>query len=344
MKILLLPIAAILLFSSTTFAQKIDLDRSGFTYSYRTLPSAPLPLAMRSFKVSVFSTISDATNATKADNVFIAGLIKDQANGAVHIKFNFEDILVNKSTPVERIQTNKDRDGKETRTSFYKMEILYTMNASCTAISKDGTNIYNNVDSPKRAYYTPEYNNPTDAQNFWFNNNSSLKNKIIDNDINVYIAQITNVLNEKIGYEMRQQQNILWITDSPKHSENDMFITNTKSAIKKLNAITATTNVADAAKNLSEEIKYFEGINAKYTSTEKPDVKLRYGAYYNLGMIYFCTDQLENAKQVGNALIVNDYDKSDGKNIVSISERIEKAMKLNNVNTTHFEDAYILKN
>jgi hypothetical protein len=116
------------------------------------------------------------------------------------------------------------------------------------------------------------------------------------------------------------------------------------SAIAKLNSITATCNIADVAKLLDDDIKYFETISTRYTSAEKPDVKLRYGAFYNLAWIYFFTDQIENAKQLGNSIIANDYDKGDGKQIVAAAERLQQDMKTNNINTTHFDDAFILKN
>ena len=326
-------------------AQKIDLDRAGFVYQNRSLPSNPLPLAMRSYKVSVQSPMSDGANAAKAESVYIAGLPKNQTTGALHLRFNFDDILVIKSTPIERVQINKDKDGKETgRNYYYKMEILYTMNASCTIQGNDGNSIYNHTETPKRSYYTPEYASSTDAQNFWFNNNSSLKSKIIDTDISTYIAFNIAIINSKIGYMNLSNSNILWITDSPKHAENNEFVIHTKSAIAKLNSISATGGLEEVTKSLNEDIKYFESISTKYTSTEKPDMKLRYGAYYNLAMIYYCTDQFDKARQVANALIVNDFDKADGKIMINNIDRVEKSLAINNLKTTHFDDSFILKN
>ncbi len=96
-------------------------------------------------------------------------------------------------------------------------------------------------------------------------------------------------------------------------------------------------------KSLEEEIKYFEEIKNKYTSSEKPDMKLRYSAYYNLGIIYYCIDQPANSKQVGEALVANDFDKSDGKVIITESNNLVSSMTLNKLNTTHFSDEFLNK-
>ncbi len=335
-------LAMMLLITPTLFAQKIDLDRVYYTYSYRSLPERPLPSKMLSYKVAVVSTMSDAINNSKVENVYIAGLTKDQANGAVAIKYKFDDIIIGKTTPIERIDIRKDRDGKETgRSYYYKMEVLYTLNAACMVVGNDGSSIFNNADSPKRSFYSPEYGTATDAQNFWFNNIASLKNKMVEDVMNEYITKTNLIINHQIGYPIETQNRILWITDSPKHPENNDFIKNTKVTADKLKSIGGGNSVAEIAKSLAEEIKYFEGIKNKYSSTEKPDTKLRYGAYYNLAMIYYAIDQPANAKQVAEALIANDYDKADGKIIIAEADRVIAAMAVNKMNTTHFDDSYI---
>lgn len=338
-------ISLILLISSGLIAQKIDLDRVGFTHSSRTLPSNPLPVDMRSYRVSIVSSLPESINRSKEENFFLSGLRKNQSKGSIDIKFRFDEILINKSTPIERVEVNKDRSGKEIgRKLFYRMEVLYTLAASCIATDPNGRTVLNNIDNANRVYNSIEFNNITDAQNFWFNNMSSLKIKMVEDLVNQYTSQITNILNSQIGYAIINTAYILWITDSPKHSENTDFARNTRSVINKIKNISATGNIIEYSKQFIEEIKYFEGISSKYTSTQKPDVKLRYGAYYNLGMIYLCLDQVDNASQVAEALIQNDYDKSDGRFINDIAKNIKKLMSVNNMKTTHFEDDFILNN
>lgn len=337
-------LVALLLLSYSAFSQKIDLDKLVFAHASRSLPEKPLPTKMHSYKVIVNSTMPEANNVSKAEGLSISGFTRDQSNGQVSVKFKFDDIIINKTTPLERVDVRKDKDGKETgRSYYYKMEIQYTLNASCMAVGADGSSIYNHFDSPKRTYNSQEFGASIDAQNFWSNNIVSLKNKMVDDVMNDYIRFCSIAINNLVGYQEKNQSKILWITDSPKHPENEAFMKNTKSALQKLKSISANNNVSDIAKSLEEEIKYFEEIKNKYTSSEKPDMKLRYGAYYNLGTIYYCIDQPANAKQVGEALVANDFDKSDGKIIITESDNLVSSMTLNKLNTTHFSDEFLNK-
>ncbi len=117
------------------------------------------------------------------------------------------------------------------------------------AIGADGSSIYNHFDSPKRTYNSQEFGASIDAQNFWSNNIVSLKNKMVDDVMNDYIRFCSIAINNLVGYQEKNQSKILWITDSPKHPENEAFMKNTKSALQKLKSISAINNVSDIANN-----------------------------------------------------------------------------------------------
>jgi hypothetical protein len=341
-KFLSITFSIVTFLSLQVISQKIDLDRFYFEYSFRALPQKPLPIDARTYQVQVISNLNESLNLNKSEMFSISGLKRATTNAGVMIQFRFDDIMIAKTTPIERVVINKDKDGKEIgRNFFYKMEILYTLNSFLQITSRTGNSLFSQVENPRRTYITPEYATVIDAQNFWLNNMNSLRNKMTEDVLNDFMLRTNKMVNAQIGYAENTISKNLWITDSPKHSENENFISNTKSLASKIKRIGCYDDVKLLVEDLVNEEKYFKSIPQKYTSTEKADVKLRYGAFYNLALLYLCTDRPELAIAEADKLIANDYDKFDGKIIKSDAENILALMNTNKLFTTHFQDKEI---
>ena len=82
-------------------------------------------------------------------------------------------------------------------------------------------------------------------------------------------------------------------------------------------------------------IEYFDSLKVKYKDDNKPCRKMRYSAYYNLAVIYLMLDQPEKTIIEAQKLIANDYDKSDGKGLITQANRLIESFKISKLNTRH---------
>lgn len=87
--------------------------------------------------------------------------------------------------------------------------------------------------------------------------------------------------------------------------------------------------------DLQPLIEYFESLKTKYTEDNKGSRKIRYSAYYNLGKIYLYLDQPEKTIKEGEGLIANDYDKGDGKDLISSAKKLIDKFNATQLRTRH---------
>ena len=322
-------------------AQKIDLDRLNFKVNYRKLAERPLGSSYRTFKVEASSPLSP-NYPDKTSNFRLDGYKMVQDDPSFTIKFRFGDLFFDKTNVIERVDIKTNKEGKETsRTYYYKLEVKYNVNSNYQATTKDGSAFSSENTNISKTFTTQEYTKSTDASNYWENNRSALKNKFYDDVITEYIQNSNVKINASIGYSDKTESRILWITDSPKHPENEAFKDACNAIALKLGMLTARQPIGNILTELAPVITYFEGIKDKYKADEKPDRKLRYGAYFNLAVLYLFTDQPQKAKEMADLLIANEYDKFDGKTLKSEAEVLLSSFSTNKFSTTHFSDEYL---
>ncbi len=324
-----------------TFAQKIDLDRLNFKVSYRKLAEKPLGSLYRTYKVMIGSPQSESY-PDKSEQFRIAGFKMDNATPSFTIKIRFGDLFFDKTNVIERVDIRKDKDGKETgRTYYYKMEVKYNMTAEYQSATKEGNSFSSEKTIIAKVFNSQEYSSNADAYNYWNNNKASLKNKFYEDVINEYVQGVNAKMNDLIGYPEKTESRILWTTDSPKHAENDSYKDACNKMAQRLGQISAQQSVADVQKDLAPVITYFEGIKDKYKEDEKPQRKLRYGAYFNLAVMYVFIDQPQKTIEMADLLIANDYDKIDGRILKEEAQKLITQFSVNKFSTTHFTDDFL---
>jgi hypothetical protein len=150
------------------------------------------------------------------------------------------------------------------------------------------------------------------------------------------ISNLNAVVNERYGYQLRRVSDMLWILNNKKHSsyaDHQAAWNQFKNAIVLMSADESLDKVKAKMKPV---IDYFEKAKNQYTGTDKEARKMRYASFYNLAKIYLWLDDPAKAKIEADALAMNDYDESDGKNLRAMAESLEQTLRKNNSNSRHF--------
>ena len=339
----LILVFCISLLSSSIFAQRVDLDRFNFTASYRDFPDEPLPNEYKTYNIRIEATPSlglGYSAATLENLISIEGLKKVTGTGHITIIAMLDDIVIEKTEAKERIQVTKDKQGLEVRKSFFATEMIYSFSARATVYDYKGNTVVSNYilfdRDNKRTYKTPEYSNPVDAANNFNNKILETKSNLSKQLVNGAISNLNSYLNTNYGYAIQKVNDIFWVLNNKKHpeySEQQKAWNNFKNAIVLMNPDEPLDKVKEKLKPV---IAYYEKVKTTYTASDKEARKLRYASYYNLAKIYLYLDNPAAAMREADALAMNDYDESDGRNLRAVAESLDEQLKKNNASSRHF--------
>lgn len=330
----------------STYAQKVDLDRAYFPYSYTNLPSNPFPPEYKTFNVtaSVGGSSSNMSGSEVEDKVSLAGFQRvDKATKAdLSISIKFGDFMIDGAEVKERVEVTKNKEGKETgRKYYYRAEIIYSYGANLRLMNNVlGNELMNNPiqsTSSKKTYLSSEYESRSEAASHWNDNKETLKSKLFTEAIKSNVEYINSSLANKYGYKDTKVNYVFWFQGEKKNPEyelNNKIFQQIKIATEAIKSNQPLTpEIKDSFKPI---IEYFNDVKLRFNKSDKNDKKMRYSSCYNLGFIYIMLEDYANARKEAEALIANDYDKNDSKDIIRAAENAESQLKANNTDTRHF--------
>ena len=324
-------------------AQNVNLDNFWINHSYRKLPNVNIDKSFMTYSVMVSKTaaLDIFSNENTINKINIEGRKKLGSGGHFIVYITLGDLIIDNSDVLERVEVIKDKDGNVTgRNYYYKVQVTYSFEAS--AYIKDYTGYllknYSIAErSSKKNYFTNEYNNRSDAANYYNNNRLEIKATLVSEQIENALNSINGILNYDFGFYPINSREKLSTVGSKKHPEYLSFenaCNNAKAALEKISVNEMPNEVVEL---LQPSIDFFIEIPGKYDMIDdKNEKKLRYAAYYDLAEIYFVIEQFDKAKEYAQKVIDNDYDKKDGKQIIEESDKILMQFEEQQIFTRHF--------
>ena len=162
-------------------AQRVDLDKFNFTVSFRNFPAEPLPQAYKTYNIRIEAAPSlgvGYSTSNLTNEILIEGLKKTEGTGHVTVLLILDDVVFERSEAKERIQVSKDRQGVETKRSFFSTELTYSFSARASVYDYKGNTIISKIlhdRDQKRTYKTSEFNSQAEANDYYTNKGADLK-------------------------------------------------------------------------------------------------------------------------------------------------------------------------
>lgn len=343
MKKLLFAITCLFL---TTFAaaQKVDLDPIYPRVRFRNLPQHPVGWDYKKYLINVNSgNINEKiySSSLVKKNITLMGYLKTESEADIAIRFNCEDIAITRIEKKSKINEIKDKNGKVTgKQTLLWVEIEYTF-SSVYEVFDLRKNLFlfgNQLDNRSAKYvFSSEYlKNANEASEYFKLNKDKIVANLVTKKYNEYISIINSTINKNIGYPYAKETITLWILDSKKHPEytdNQKLVNELKDLLMSIQHEKPLDNIKETATPI---IEYLNELPLKYNSEEKGDKKMRYCAYYNLGMLYLYLDMPDEAYEMGKKLFDNGYDEKDGEKIQSKATALKALFEKNKIYTRHF--------
>ncbi|OBQ55133.1 hypothetical protein JJL45_04445 [Tamlana sp. s12] len=311
-----------------SFSQSANLDREYVHISYVKLPSKPI----------VDST--KRTYSTNTRGISLSGFSKVKTNGTLDVNFSFLGTKIGEVNINKIKHESKDKEGNVTSTSYtYKVQLPYTSSASITINnSENPENNYQRNYTESDNYTSSEFSSYKAAQDHYNNNRYTIRNDYTNKHKKAFINTLNSNLNSTYGYVIKSSENAqLWILGSKKHPEHVKHYEVYESMQTAFSKMKYNITVDELKAELQPSIDYFTSLIPKYTGDKKKARKIRYASYYNIAKMYYYLDMPEKTKEYGQKIIDNDYDKSDGKNFISMADDLLEKFEANKIKTRHFE-------
>ena len=292
----------------------------------------------------------------------------------IGVEFNLDDFVFRGSESKNETVEIKDKSGAVTsRTTYYWLEATYSGRGICKykapftpkpltekeiaeakakadqkAANRFLANVQTNAPqepagnsktinlSQDIVYQTEKTTNGTSELSEKFNlNKDAIYGDYLRRFSESAISKVNGAINGQYGYIPVGGREFLWILDSKDHPEYAIQ----QEAIQAVKAIFQTMKanvpIDELSANLQPLIDYFESLKTKYVGDNKPDRKMRYSAYYNLGKIYYYLDQPEKTIKECEGLIANDYDEKDGERMIEDAKQLRVNLDVAKVNSRH---------
>ena len=307
------------------------------------------------------------------DNIKIYGWKKTDENPTVKMELNIEDFVERLITPEIRVEETRDRQGKVTsRREYHYILATYSgrgyakivgprrvdqitakqveeTKAKQAAVASTNRFLKNAVvkkDSSainggfKWSYdeeisvKSKEFDEPKAAMKDFYLNKGAFHDKTLRDYVTAVNNNFITGINDLYGFKAISTNQNLWILDA-KNDEGATQIEAIQAVRALFKTMRADQPIEDLKSNMQPLIEYFDSLKTKYTDDSKPARKMRYSAYYNLAVIYLLIDEPEKTIVEAEKLILNDYDKADGRELINRANRLLEDFKIANTKSTH---------
>ncbi len=328
------------------FAQKVDLDGEVIPLQYLRLPKNPLPADVKIYSTTLSANPQDLKNVGMPESVFlkhlkIPGYKKSTDGSQINIELSLSDFKYDGKTENKTaVSTEKDKNGKEVKTTSYYAETKYfhffylKVQDTKSQILHEQKYLF-----VSRVFKTGTFNNYQALSNYLGRSHGVDLAKHDREGLTQALAGIQNQLAELFGYTPTKDQVKLQILDSEKHEDYAGFQDAYKTAKSAFSAMQADQPL-DSIKTLAQTaIQFFEKGKDKYDSAEKSGKKLKYACLYNLALIHFWFENFDESEKMANAVIANDYDPKDGKRLLEDIAELREHLKKCSQTSRHFKTA-----
>ncbi len=339
MKANLLLLLFVGIFVHASFAQKLKDKRIGF--SYVKLPSDRLPEDFMTYSVSVYGrNIPDggfsANGLAKGIKMNSFKRLDGSPGNHGHLRVSVQTGYTTAGSPdfKSRTDTKKDKEGNETKTTYYWYEFPFSSSGSYKIVDPTGKNLASGNTGSSRTMKTSETTNSAALRKAYSKHKSEQRKAFARSAANNSVTKASNALIGKYDFHHdKVWHQIYWIK---KHSTETNFVKYFDLTKKVFAAAKAGTPASELKTQMQAALDFWQEIAAKDPGGDKKMKRVYKAANHNLAVVSYYLDDLAGAKKYAEAVI-----KSEGKDkrsaaMISKINATQKLMAFHEINTVHY--------
>lgn len=324
-------------FTLTVSAQNelksVNVDNVRFPFKERKMPRKPFnpPFFYYSPQVILHPSLKGIiAQQTLAERLFILDQrkAKQERDADMLVKITMQPIEIIDFKIGQRIDEYKDSRGEVVRTRVYWPEISYSFAATADIVNRRVNAVTSTYDIQSRkevrTFISREFDDLRAAENYWAYNRALAMEEIIRNETVQAMDRLNAMLEKDFSFPIYNNSGLIKTINEKKHPENTALRRKSTSLVGILTKLDG--NRALTVERVQPELEYFLNIPLRYTTDSKPDVRLRYVAYYNICRIYLFLEMPEKVEKWADLLFENGFDTKDRDRLVKDAETLRKTL------------------
>lgn len=331
-------------FQKDIHAQTVTIQNVNVPIQYIQLPYQPLPATYTTYNTIIDIPYSVRTksqiNTYTLDNEFLRleGYEKSSGKGDIEIKGQIGDYNNWGEYPKTRSNKVKNKDGTTSTKVSYYMEIRYSLPIGFSVKSKDGKrlaeeDIYTNSDI--RTWESQTYSSRSALDAYWRTSETRQIGDLQERLIKEGFKKIKERINYLFGYQVVTDHVKFETIGKKRHPLYEDFDKNAKLIKSIFSEVRATSYIKDFKPRFDPIVKFYQTQDDKITGRSKDEDKLRHIVWYNLGLIYFWTEDLRNAEMYAEKILKIDPGDKDAKRLIKDIQEMQYLYEKNGRTTRY---------
>lgn len=326
-----------LFFLAPTYGQRLKDKR--VSIKYVSLPSQKLPDDYKTYSVSFRSSGGfGVQNHNRAESIKMDGFRRVSGTGSDfgHLRIYVEvgNVRTGKPQLKNYTKTNKDKDGKETKTTSYYYEIPYNVSSSYEIIDLDGKRLAFGNPGTSDTQSTGKHSSPSKALKALASLRGRMNSGIRGKAINNVVSATNRALAKNFDFHHSKISTELYIIK--KHKTEKGFMQSFEAAKTVYESMSPTTPPAEAKERLASVLAFWsEQANIDHKKDKKL-MRIFEAANYNLAVAYLYLDELDKAESHVQAITDLDGKNKKARKLLTKIDETRRLMDMHRINTLHY--------
>ena len=329
----------LLFFIIPAAGQKLKDKRAAFKYV--SLPSEKLPDDYKTYSVNVYGSnlATGGVNSGKlAESVKMNAFKRLDGSSGNHghlrVSVNTGYTTTGSSEYKSRTDTKKDKEGNETKTTYYWYEFPFSTTGSYTIFAPDGTQMDSKNVGYSRTLKTSETTNSASLRKAYSSHRSSKRKEFASGAASNAVSQARSLLYSKYDFHHQKEwHKLYWIK---KHKSEGDFKKYFDLTTKVFHEAKANTPANELKPKLQAAIDFWKEQGANDPGGDKKLRRIYRAANHNLAVVFMYLDEFDEAKKYAQAVMKLDGKDKHTKDILNTMGKMEKSMALHEINTMHY--------
>lgn len=332
------------LFVSYAYSQNISIQNVSVPVEYVQLPATPLPPAYKTYSTkldipySISSRLPLSTSGLESEYLKLEGYEKAASRGDVVITGLVGDFTNWGEYQRTRTSKVKNKDGTTTTKRSYYLELRYSMAVGVRVENGEGRRIMEEdmiSGGDVKSWESPTYTTTGGLESYWRSAEQRETTEIQERLIKEGLKKAQKRINYLFGFEVMTETVKFETIGKKKHEHYPSFNENAEIIKKIFSEVKAQTPMKGIRPKFDPVIKFYQSEGDKISGRSKDEDKLRHICWYNIGLIYFWTEELDKSETYADKILRFDPEDKDARRLKEDIQELRSVFENSGRSTRH---------
>ncbi len=309
--------------------QSVTISSETARVEYYRMPDYPLPPAYTTYSADLDISFTELSKSGYSESYLVDNFLHldgyDRVNkdGDVEITARISDLIIWNESRKTRKSKTKDKNGVETTSYQYLLELKYSMPLAIRVVNKGGKTLLDEYVfsmSDTRTWTSSSYNSMSALDSYWRTQRKSRLSDIQKDLIREGMNKATDLINNGFGFRLIKEKIKFATIGKQKHPDYDRFQKNVEILQAAFETMSADKGLEKVREKAMPALEFYAATANKYKNGNKDQKKINHICLYNQALAYFWLEDFDLAESYAEA--IKKFD-SKNKDVRRLLEDIE---------------------